>query len=63
MSGRLHRTQGRGAGRQTPCLGGFSFSSFIFANIVAATATPLPAFGMSWPFVMETGALLTWFLV
>lgn len=40
-----------------------SFSDFIFANVVAATATPLPAVGTSWPFVMETGALQTWFLV
>lgn len=40
-----------------------SFSDSIFANVVAATATPLPAVGTSWPFVMETGALQAWFLV
>lgn len=37
----------------------FSFSDFSFANIVAATATLLPAVGTSWPFVMQTGALQT----
>ena len=39
----------------TPRRPHFSFSDFSFANIVSATATPLPAVGTPWPFVMQTG--------